>query len=93
MDLSDPAGVVASLGPLVVSAANPRYFAVAGDGRIVYRTGAHFNSNLQDGIGQGRDCPDEPERFDFDAYLTRHPLPLTDPFADDHAGVVHLRRR
>jgi hypothetical protein len=35
----------------------------------VYLTSAHFKSNLQDGLGLGRDCPDEPERFDFGAYL------------------------
>jgi hypothetical protein len=56
-------------GPLVVSSANPRYFAVAGGGPVVYLTGAHFNSNLQDGLGPGRDCPEEPEAFDYPAYL------------------------
>ncbi len=70
MDLHDAErATVPALGPLVVSDDNPRYFAVAGDGRVVYLTGAHFNSNLQDGLGFGRDCPDEPERFDFEAYL------------------------
>jgi hypothetical protein len=70
MELHDvePAAVPAP-GPLVVSGDNPRYLSVAGDGRVVYLTGAHFNSNLQDGLGLGRDCPDEPERFDFEAYL------------------------
>ena len=58
-------------GPLVVSAVNRRYFAVAGDDRqIVYLTGSHFNNNLQDGLGPGRGCPETPERFDFDAYLS-----------------------
>ena len=33
------------------------------DSRLVYVTGAHFNNNLQDGLGWGRDCPEEPERF------------------------------
>ena len=37
MDIQDALHVVAP-GPLVVSSANPRYFAVAGDGRIVYLT-------------------------------------------------------
>ena len=59
-----------SIGPLVVCAANPRYFAVADDAdRAVYLTGAHVNNNLHDGLGFGRDCPDESEDFDFDAYL------------------------
>jgi Family of unknown function (DUF6298) len=70
MELHDvePAAVPAP-GPLVVSGGNPRYLSVAGDGRVVYMTGAHFNSNLQDGLGLGRDCPDAPARFDFEAYL------------------------
>ena len=59
----------AAPGPLVVSGDNPRYFSVAGDGRVVYLAGAHFNNNFQDGIGPGRDCPDTPERFDYEAYL------------------------
>ena len=60
-------------GPLVVSTTNPRYFAspaVAGvPEKLVYLTGSHVNNNLQDGLGPGRECPDNPERFDFDAYL------------------------
>jgi hypothetical protein len=59
-------------GPLVVSAANPRYFAVAsgsGDPKAVYLTGSHVNNNLHDGLGFGPDCAEEPERFDFAAYL------------------------
>ena len=55
--------VAAARGPLVVSGDNPRYSSVAGDRRRVYVTGAHFNNNLQDGLGWGRDCPEEPERF------------------------------
>ena len=66
-DAKQPA--VAARGPLVVSGDNPRYFSVAGDSRLVYLTGAHFNNSLQDGLGSGRDCPEEPERFDFEAYL------------------------
>jgi hypothetical protein len=59
-----------SNGPLVVCATNPRYFAVVGDAdRAVYLTGSHVNNNLHDGLGFGRDCPDTPELFDFDAYL------------------------
>jgi hypothetical protein len=58
--------------PLIVSERNPRYFGAQGpDGetRIVYLTGAHVNNNFHDGMGMGPDCPDEPDRFDFDAYL------------------------
>ena len=62
-----------ALGPLVVSRTNPRYLAVAqGEGveeKLVYLTGSHVNNNFHDGLGPGRDCPDDPERFDFDAYL------------------------
>jgi hypothetical protein len=59
-------------GPLAVSNANPRYFEVRGDDgqrRAVYLTGAHVNNNFHDGMGPGAECPDEPDRFDFDAYL------------------------
>jgi hypothetical protein len=60
-------------GPLVVSKTNPRYFAVAdstGESeRLIYLTGSHVNNNFHDGLGFGRDCPEDPERFDFDAYL------------------------
>ena len=61
------------LGPLVVSKTNPRYFAVAHaegvDEKPIYLTGSHVNNNFHDGLGPGRDCPLDPERFDFDAYL------------------------
>jgi hypothetical protein len=61
------------LGPLAVSRSNPRYFtAVSATGapeQAVYLTGSHVNNNLHDGLGLGRDCPEDPERFDFDAYL------------------------
>jgi hypothetical protein len=60
-------------GPLVVSKINPRYFAVAdttGESeKLIYLTGSHVNNNFHDGLGFGRDCPEDPERFDFDAYL------------------------
>jgi len=57
-------------GPLVVSTTNPRYFTVAGaPEKAVYLTGSHVNNNLHDGLGFGPECPEEPERFDFDAYL------------------------
>ena len=57
--------------PLAVSRRNPRYFETRGDGeaRIVYLTGAHVNNNFHDGMGMGAECPDEPDVFDFDAYL------------------------
>lgn len=57
-------------GPLVVSDNNPRYFTAAGDPETaIYLTGSHVNNNVHDGLGSGRDCPEDPERFDFDAYL------------------------
>ena len=59
-------------GPLTVSTTNPRYFAVRRDDgteRAIYLTGAHVNNNFHDGMGPGAECPDEPDRFDFDAYL------------------------
>jgi hypothetical protein len=62
-----------ALGPLVVSKTNQRYFAVAhAEGaaeKPVYLTGSHVSNNFHDGLGPGRDCPEDPERFDFDAYL------------------------
>ena len=66
-------GPDAAAGPLLVSRANPRYFAVRdgneGGRRVVYLTGSHIWNNLHDGLGPGRECADEPERFDYDAYL------------------------
>jgi hypothetical protein len=62
----------AAVGPLVVSKTNPRYFAVASgqdEGPLVYLTGSHVSNNLQDGLGFGLECPDEPERFNFDDYV------------------------
>jgi len=60
-------------GPLVVSKANPRYFAIEldeeGSQRLVYLTGSHVNNNFQDGAGPAPDCADTPEQFDYDAYL------------------------
>jgi hypothetical protein len=57
-------------GPLAVSDNNPRYFTVVGDPETaIYLTGSHVNNNFHDGLGLGRECPEEPERFDFDAYL------------------------
>jgi hypothetical protein len=70
---STPTRTRAAAGPLVVSRANPRYFEAPADGggaRVVYLTGAHVNNNFHDGMGPGAECPDEPDRFDFDAYLT-----------------------
>jgi hypothetical protein len=60
-----------ALGPLRVSAVNPRYFAVKTDNteRAVYLTGAHVNTNFHDGAGPGAECSETPEAFDFQAYL------------------------
>ncbi|HYY79293.1 MAG TPA: hypothetical protein VFD04_08930, partial [Actinomycetes bacterium] len=55
-------------GPLVVSAANPRWFATA-SGEAVYLTGSHVWNNLHDGMGPGADCAEAPEPFDYPAYL------------------------
>jgi hypothetical protein len=63
-----------TLGPLVVSKVNPRYFVTgSGDGahgQVVYLTGSHVNNNFHDGMGSGLDCGTEPERTDYRAYLT-----------------------
>jgi hypothetical protein len=59
----------AAPGPLVVSEANPRYFSVGHGGKVVYLTGSHINNNFHDGMGFGADCPDQPEQFDYNAYL------------------------
>ena len=60
-------------GPLAVSRSNPRYFTAApatgAQEAAVYLTGSHVNNNFHDGLGMGRDCPEDPERFDYDAYL------------------------
>jgi hypothetical protein len=65
-------GPEAAAGPLVVSAANPRYFTLASDAadrKAVYLTGSHINNNFHDGMGPGADCPETPEQFDYPAYL------------------------
>ena len=62
-------------GPLVVAAANPRYFTIrSGNGddrRAIYLTGSHIWNNLHDGLGPGpgASCAEVPERNDYDAYL------------------------
>jgi hypothetical protein len=59
-------------GPLMVSELNPRYFAVVSEnvaGKVIYLTGSHINNNLQDGMGPGKNCSKNPERFDYEAYL------------------------
>jgi hypothetical protein len=70
---SRSSGQVTVAGPLVVSAANPRYFTAAGgdgaDQQAVYLTGSHIWNNLHDGMGPGKGCAETPERFDYDAYL------------------------
>ena len=50
-------------GPLQVDTTNPRYFADA-DGNIVYLTGSHTWSTLQDNGGS-----DPPVAFDYNQYL------------------------
>src|SRR5436305_1610894 len=66
-------GPDAAAGPLVVSEANPRYFAVrsgkAAGGRVVYLTGSHIWNNFHDGMGPGSDCAEAPEQLDYGAYL------------------------
>ena len=66
-------GPDAAAGPLVVSAANPRYFtAASGDavgGKAVYLTGSHIWNNLHDGLGPGGSCAGRPESNDYRAYL------------------------
>jgi hypothetical protein len=70
---SRSSGQATVVGPLTVSAANPRYFtAQAGDSadrKAVYLTGSHIWNNLHDGMGPGPGCAQTPERFDYDAYL------------------------
>ena len=66
-------GAGAAAGPLVISKANPRYFAVrskdGGEGRLVYLTGSHIWNNFHDGMGPGAEGPETPERLDYGAYL------------------------
>jgi hypothetical protein len=56
----------------VVSAANPRYFAVASnpaDRQVIYLTGSHIWNNFHDGMGPGADCAAASESLDYPAYL------------------------
>ena len=57
---SHSSGQATATGPLMVSAANPRYFTVAsGDAagrKAVYLTGSHIWNNFHDGMGPGADC-------------------------------------
>ena len=66
-------GPRAATGPLVVSPANPRYFAVAAgkpaDQQAIYLTGSHIWNSLHDGVGAGTSCADMPEQNDYRAYL------------------------
>ena len=66
---TSPSSPEDALGPLVVSERNPRYFTVSGDpsGRAVYLAGSHIWHNLQDGIGPGRSCSDNPEVLPLDS--------------------------
>jgi hypothetical protein len=56
-------GVQSAIGPLRVSAANPRYFSDP-SGRIVFLTGSHYWKNVQDD-----DVTNPPVQFDNKAYL------------------------
>jgi hypothetical protein len=64
----------ASVGPLIASGINPRYFTVASDNtanqKAIYLTGSHIWNNFQDGMGPGSDCAETPEQLDYDSYLT-----------------------
>jgi hypothetical protein len=87
MSSGPSSGPAAAQGPLVASAANPRYFTVASgnaaERRVVYLTGSHVN-NFHDGLGFGAACPETPERFDYAAYLR---------FLKDHGhNFIRLRR-
>ncbi len=63
----------AAAGPLVVAAANPRYFTIASghdtERRAVYLTGSHIWNNFHDGMGPGAECAEPAEPLDYDAYL------------------------
>src|SRR6266540_2513215 len=65
-------------GPLVVAAANPRYFTVAsGDGaagKAVYLTGSHIWNNLHDGLGP---TPDNVEGHPFHAANNGNGIAIT----------------
>jgi hypothetical protein len=69
----DPARPVSIAGLLVVSKANPRYFALASanaiDQPVVFLTGSHVWNNFHDGMGPGLHCAESPELFDYDSYL------------------------
>jgi hypothetical protein len=71
--MSQPRTRLDAAGPLVVSKANPRYFAVAADGgverKVVYLTGSHIWNNFHDGLGPGAPCADRPEPNDYRAYI------------------------
>jgi hypothetical protein len=69
-DYKEECQMTRPLGPLTVSSTNSRYFVAAGQPETaVFLTGSHVNNNFHDGLGPGRDCPQEPEVFDFEAYL------------------------
>lgn len=63
-------GTDVGAGPLVVSAANPRYFAPSAEERkAVYLTGSHIWNNFHDGMGPGPECSETPEQLGFEDYL------------------------
>lgn len=64
---------VNSMGPLTVSAVNPRYFTVASgndaDRKAIYLTGSHIWNNFHDGMGPGAACAAVPKSLGYRAYL------------------------
>jgi hypothetical protein len=69
----DSVSELATMGPLVISAVNPRYFTVAtgngADRKAIYLTGSHIWNNFHDGMGPGAECAARPESLDYRAYL------------------------
>src|SRR5262245_667049 len=74
MSSSPMTGSTSAAGPLLVAAANPRYFTIRSgnghEGRAIYLTGSHIWNNFHDGMGPGAECAATPEPFDYNAYLT-----------------------
>ena len=70
VNIASNPGSERALGRLVVSRVNPRYFTpVSEERRAVYLTGSHIWNNLHDGMGPGKEGPEEPQQLDYNAYL------------------------